>query len=166
MRHRHRRRCLALFVSVLAAASAGCGAASPSGTLSATDERDIRALDSSYVAAWLQDDTAAVMATLAPAAVLMPGGHRPLTTPEEIRGFWWPRDGSQTRVTAFTRRIEELQGGDDLAYLRGRDSVGFSYRKDTVSLNAVSKTMTLSILRRGSDGRWRISRMMWAVRSN
>jgi ketosteroid isomerase-like protein len=106
------------------------------------------------------------VATLAPDAVLMPGGHRPLETPAQISEFWWPRDGSQTRVTTFARQIEELSGGHDFAFVRGRDSVAFTYRKGTISASQVSRTMTLSVVRRGRDGRWRISRMMWATRSD
>jgi len=145
----------------------GCGAPTTStpATLSAQDQRDIRALDSAYVTAWLRDDTAAVLATLARDAVLMPAGHAPLTNREAIRAFWWPRDGSRTRVTAFARQIEELGGNEDLAYVRGSDSLAFTYEKDTTRLQQRIVSTTLGLLRRDANGRWRVSRMMWYARS-
>jgi hypothetical protein len=42
-------------------------------------------VDSLDIAAWLRDDTAAVLRTLALDAVPMPAGRRPLATPNDIR---------------------------------------------------------------------------------
>ena len=58
--------------SGFALAATACTSASPTAQFTADDERAIRALDSVFVAAWLRDDTTAVMTTLAPDAVLMP----------------------------------------------------------------------------------------------
>jgi ketosteroid isomerase-like protein len=150
--------------AALLVVSAACGGVQRA-ALPAESVRDIRAVDSAYVAAWLRDDTAAVMATLASDAVMMPAGHHSLTTPEAIRGFWWPNDGSHTRLLAFVRRIDELSGEGDIAYVRGSDSLAFIYEKDSVRVQQQSRSMTLGVLRRGADGRWRISRMMWATRT-
>ena len=48
----------------------------------------MRALEERYRTAWLANDSAAVMATLASDAVLMPGGEEPLTGGAAIRAFW------------------------------------------------------------------------------
>jgi len=53
--------------------------------LSPADERAICQVDSLDIAAWLRDDTAAVLRTLALDAVPMPAGRRPLATPNDIR---------------------------------------------------------------------------------
>jgi uncharacterized protein (TIGR02246 family) len=152
------QRCLHFATTTQLLALAACG---PGTGLSDADRAAIHRLDSTYVSAWLRDDTTAVLATLAPDAVLMPSGQRPLTDLEAIRGFWWPVDGSRTRITAYTTTIDELGGGPDLAYARGTGQLAFSYEKDTMRTALTSSSMTLTILRRGSNGRWRIARRMW-----
>ncbi len=142
---------------ILALAS-GC---SGTATLSDADRIAIRQLDSAYVAAWLNDDTAAVLATLAPDAVLMPAGQHPLTDVEAIRQFWWPADGSHTRVTAFSTTIHEIGGSPVLAYVRGAGELAFTYEKDSVRSALTSRIMTLTLVTRGADRRWRILRRMW-----
>jgi ketosteroid isomerase-like protein len=91
----------------------------------------------------------------------MPAGVRPLETPEAIREFWWPRDGSRTRVTGYTTTIEEIGGTQDLAYMRGTGELSFVYEKDTLRLEPTNRNMTLTLLARSADGRWRIRRRMW-----
>ena len=138
-------------------------AATPS-TWTATDERAIRGVDSAYVAAWLRDDTVGVMQTLAPDAVLMPAGQHPLVTPNDVRGFWWPNDGSHTRILTFQRTIDEIGGEANVAWVRGTDTLTYSYDKGAAHNQLGSRSMTLAVWRRQPDGSWRISRMMWGTR--
>jgi ketosteroid isomerase-like protein len=138
--------------------AAACGG--PAG-LSARDREAIRALDSAYVTAWLRDDTAAVLATLAPEAILMPAGVRPLVGDSAIRNFWWPTDGSRTRIVHYESTIDEIDGQEPVAYARGAGTLRFTYEKDTVRVEQSSRTMTLTILVRQDDGEWRIHRRMW-----
>ena len=138
-----------------------CHAGPDHATLIAADSTALRALDQAYVQAWLADDTAAVLGTLAPDAVLMPAGARPLTTRDAIRDFWWPRDGSHTRITQYAATIDEIAGLRDLAYMRGTGRLTFTYVKDTLHLEQTSRTMTLTLLTRAPDGRWRIRSRMW-----
>jgi ketosteroid isomerase-like protein len=132
---------------------------------SAADERAVRAVDSAYVAAWLRDDTTAVMGTLAADAVLMPAGQHPLTTPNDVRSFWWPPDGSHTRILTFQRTIDEIGGESNVAWVRGTDTLTFTYDKGTTHSQTGSRSMTLAVWRRQADGAWRISRMMWGTRA-
>lgn len=138
-----------------------CGSGQGTAPLTEADSAALRAVDRAYVEAWLADDTAAVLATLAPDAVLMPAGARPLATPEAIREFWWPRDGSRTRVTGYTTTIDEIGGTRDLAYMRGTGQLSFVYEKDTLRLEQTNRNMTLTLLARAADGGWRIRRRMW-----
>ncbi len=144
---------------VIVLGTAGCTGSQ----LTEADRAAIRALDSLYVDAWLRDDTTAVLATLAPDAVLMPAGQRPLSGLDAIRNLWWPTDGSSTRVTAYTTTLDEIDGTRDLAYVRGTGQISFTYTKDTVSTDITSRSMTLTIVEPGPDGRWRISRRMWGT---
>jgi uncharacterized protein (TIGR02246 family) len=152
------RQLLALATALLLFA---CTGGPRTASLTVTDSAALRALDQAYVEAWLTDDTAAVLATLAPDAVLMPAGGRPLASPGAIREFWWPRDGSRTRVTGYTTTVEEIAGTPDLAYMRGTGRLSFVYDKDTLHLEQTNQTMTLTVLARAADGRWRIRSRMW-----
>src|ERR1051325_3053495 len=118
---------------ILLALLAGCSAkdreVSQATPLTAADSRAIRSVDSAYVAAWLRDDTAGVLATLAPDAILMPAGQHPLVGASEIRAFWWPQDGSHTKILTFVRQLDELDGRGDVAWTRGTDTLTFTYAK-------------------------------------
>lgn len=80
---------------------------------------------------WLRDGTVAVLGTLAPDAVLMPAGQHPLATPNDIRAFWWPSDGSRTKILTFGRTIDEIVGEGNVAWVRGTDILTYSYDKGT-----------------------------------
>lgn len=129
--------------------------------LSAADRAAIAALDSAYVNAWLEGDTLGVLATLATDAVLMPAGQRALTDRDAIRAFWWPDDGSRMQITAYATTIDEIGGNAQCAFVRGTGRLAFVYEKNGSRTEATSRTMTLTILARQSDGQWRISRRMW-----
>ncbi len=148
----------------IALVTLACAPAAPK-TLSSADEQAIRRVDSLYVAAWLRDDTAAVLRTLAPDAVLMPAGQRPLATHNDVRAFWWPTDGSHTKILTFHRVIDEMSGDANLAWVRGTDTLTFTYDKGQTHSQLASRSMTLAVWRREPDGSWRISRMMWGTRA-
>ena len=158
---------LSFVVGIMACTSNAADSAAVNARLTGDDERAIRAVDSAYVNAWLRDDTAAVLATLEPDVVLMPAGQHPLANAEAIRGFWWPSDGSHTKILTFDRHIDELDGRGDVAWTRGTDSLTFTYQKPGApTASTGNRTMTLAVLRRQPGGGWRISRMMWGTRTN
>src|SRR5262249_49673958 len=128
---------------------------------SSKDSAAVLATDSAYVHAWLRDDTTAILNTLAPEAVLMPAGVHPLGSDDAIQAFWWPSNGTRTRVIAFTRTIDEIYGVANLAYVRGTDSVAFTVEPDAAHRVQSIHSMTLTIYRRQSNGSWLMSRMMW-----
>jgi ketosteroid isomerase-like protein len=129
--------------------------------LTARDSSDIEAVRTAYEQAWLADDTLGVLATLHPDAVLLPPGRLPLKGEREIRAFWWPTDGSRTTVMAFDWTLDEMVGAGGLAFTRGISTVEWRYEKDTVRAEQTTRSTNLTILVRGTDGRWRILRQMW-----
>ena len=153
-----------LFTLGLIFIAAMCAPAAAKPGLTAEDQRAVRAVDSAFVDAWLRDDTTAVMNTLAPDAVLMPAGQTVLSTPAAIRAFWWPSDGSSTRILTFVRSIDEVGGAGDIAWMRRADSLTFTYAKGGTTSSLTSRSMSLAILRRQPDGVWRFSRVMWGAR--
>lgn len=77
------------------------------------------ALEEAYRTGWLADDSAAVMATLAPGAVMMPAGMQPLVGDSAIRSYWWPNDGSETTIESYEIVANEVEGGDDFGIRAG-----------------------------------------------
>ncbi len=144
----------------LVIAYAGCSSTAP---LSATDSTAIRGVQAAYVSAWLADDTTGVLATLDSAAVLLPPTHAPVIGARAIRGFWWPSDGSRTKITSFDWTMDEIAGTNQLAFTRGVSTLAWNYDKDTLHQVSKSRNTNLTVLRRGADGRWRIARQMWSM---
>ena len=118
-------------------------------------------MDSTFVNGWLRDDTAAVLSVFAPDAVLLPPGANTLLGAPAIRGYWFPVDGSHTRITSFKRTIDEIGGGRRNAYLRGRAELGWTYVKDGKTSSQVSRSNDLLLILPDSAGHWRVSRQMW-----
>jgi len=130
--------------------------------LTALDRAAIRQLDSAFVEAWLRDDTTAVLRQFAPDAILLPPGHTPVVGHSAIRTYWWPNDGSTTRITGFRRTIDEVNGEGSLAYLRGSATLSWRYTKGGQTARQSSRSIDLLILGRDASGRWRITRSMWS----
>jgi ketosteroid isomerase-like protein len=129
-----------MMLAVCASADAG---------FTAEDEAAVRALEEAYRTAWLANDSAAVMATLARGAVMMPAGVQPLVGESAIRRYWWPSDGSETTIESYELAVEEVDGIGDLAYLRGRGSLEFTYRDAAGEVSRLtSESVHLSIARR------------------
>jgi ketosteroid isomerase-like protein len=149
------RRTAFLLLALPACRAAGAG------TLTARDSMAIDSVRAEYVRAWLADDTAGVLSTLHPEAMLLPPGRLPVEGEEAIRGFWWPTDGSRTTITRFEWSLDELRGTRGLAYTRGISTLGWRYEKDTVRVEQVGRNVSLTILTRDRNGRWRILRQMW-----
>jgi uncharacterized protein (TIGR02246 family) len=122
------------------------------------DLEAIRALHEAYRAAWLANDSAAVMKTLTEDAVLMPHHGAPVVEgAAAIREFWWPSEFPPATVTEFTTQVVEITGSGELGYLRGRFTLSFEYDGQTYS----NSGNFLEIARKLDDGTWRIFRRIW-----
>jgi uncharacterized protein (TIGR02246 family) len=149
-------------VAFLALGVAGAKPArGPEAPLRDADRAAIRALDARFVRGWLDDDANAVLGLYSPDAALLPPGAQPLAGPAAIRAYWWPTDGSHTRITAFDRTIDEIEGNGDLAWMRGTARLAWTYEKDGKTTVQTSRSIDLVLLRRGPDDQWRIVRQMW-----
>jgi ketosteroid isomerase-like protein len=130
--------------------------------LSAADHAAILALDSTFVAAWLADDTTKVLSVFAADAELLPPGAQPVIGVAAIRAYWWPADGSHTRITAFTRTIGEVSGTKGLAYVRGTGALSWTYVKAGGTATSQSNRSTdLIVYKQDAGGRWQVARQMW-----
>ena len=121
-------------------------------------------MEEAYRTGWLSNDSAAVMATLAPGAVLMPAGVPPLVGDSAIRSYWWPSDGSITTIDSYEIEVAEVEGSGDMAYLRGNGSLAFTYQDAEGEVSHLtSRAAHLSIAHRADDGTWWITRRSWSA---
>jgi uncharacterized protein (TIGR02246 family) len=141
----------------------GCHAPSQNSAWSLTnaDREAIRAIDTAFVHAWIRDDTASVLRLFSPEAILFPPGSAPIEGLPAIRAYWWPNDGSHTRITSFTRNVAEIRGTRQLAYLRGTAHLAWVYVKDGKRTVQSSQSIDLVLLAPDAKGQWRIIRQMW-----
>lgn len=146
------------FVLLFPAALAACApAGADHAALTAADRAALDALHEAFSAAWLAGDSAGVLATLTPDAVMIPHwGDDPVIGLEAIRTFWWPPDAPPARVDQFRMHPEEVDGAGDLAYARGRYALAFTWdgRRHATAGNY------LMLFRRTPEG-WRISHRIW-----
>lgn len=126
----------------------------------------IRALDATFVHGWLDDDATAVLSVFAPDTILFPPGSNPVRGLPAIRSYWWPQDGSRTRITSFTRRIDEIEGTKQLAFLRGTATLSWTYEKDGQRTSQTSRSTDLLLLATDSAGHWHVIRQMWSTLPN
>lgn len=132
--------------------------------ISDADRAAILAVDSAFVDAWLKDDTTKVLSLFASDAVLMPPGAQPMTGLAAIRAYWWPSDGSHTRITSFTRAIAEVGGGGGVAFVRGTGTVGWTYaKKGQQPVAQTSRSTDFILYSRDAAGQWRVTRQMWST---
>jgi uncharacterized protein (TIGR02246 family) len=131
------------------------------GALADADRAAIRALDSVFVDAWLRDDTAAVLGVFSPDAVLLPPGAKPVVGLTAIRSYWWPSDGTHTRITSFKRSISEIEGTRRLAFLRGTGALAWDYSSAGKTARQTSRSTDLMVVAPDAAGRWRVVRQMW-----
>jgi uncharacterized protein (TIGR02246 family) len=150
-------------VAVLLALALPAAARALGAPLTAQDLAAIRALDSAFVSAWLRDDTTAVLSLFVDDAVLMPPGARPVSGRQAIRAWWWPSDGSRTRILSFGRAVDEIGGTRELAFVRATSTLRWSTTRGGTSSTQASRSADLWLVARGPDGRWRIVRQMWNV---
>ncbi|MEO5816381.1 MAG: SgcJ/EcaC family oxidoreductase [Gemmatimonadaceae bacterium] len=130
--------------------------------LTDADRAAIRALNSAFVRGWLKDDTAAVLSLFASDAVLVPPGHSPVVGRAAIKAYWWPADGSHTRITSFTRTIDDIGGGGgDFALVRGTANLSWQSDKGGQTTRQTTRSTELLLLSRDGGGQWRVIRQMW-----
>jgi ketosteroid isomerase-like protein len=132
--------------------------------ISDADRAAILAVDSAFVDGWLRNDTTKVLGLFAADAVLMPPGAKPVTGLDAIRAYWWPSDGSHTRITSFTHTIAEVGGGGGFAFVRGTGTAGSTYTgKGERAVARSTRSADLILYSRDAAGHWRVTRQMWST---
>lgn len=119
--------------------------------------RDVRAVAAGIIAADNARDIDRVLGYYSADAVLMPPGEEPVQGREAIR----PRyealfSGFDPEIRG---RVDESCVGEGLAFVRGHNGGRLVSRQG--GEDRLLDDAYLMVLRRDTDGRWRISRLMW-----
>lgn len=130
-------------------------------TLTNAARSEILALDSAFVRGWLRDDTSSVLGVFAADAVLHPPGVQAVTGIPAIRSYWFPTDGSTTRIISFDHQVVEVVGSSTLAVVRGASSLRWRYTKDGKTSEQSGRSADLRVYAADPSGRWRVIRQMW-----
>ncbi len=125
------------------------------------DAAAVRAVDEAYVSGWRGNDRTAVMATLSDDAVLLPQDMAPIRGSAEIEDYWWPAGRPTTIVTEYENSVHELDVSGDMAYVRGTADLTFEWETGSGVQQQSSRSAYLMVLRRDSDGSWKITHRMW-----
>ncbi len=132
--------------------------------LTEQDRTAIRSAIEKYRTSWLAADAEGVMGTFTEDAVLMPAqGSPPAIGREAIRKYWRPVGGPTTTIIKLDITYEEIGGGCNTAYARGRDEVGWTIEENGTRKSPGNSGTYLNVMKRLPDGSWRILHHMWDV---
>jgi len=110
------------------------------------------------IAAWLRETRAgnvdAVLALMAPDAIFLVPGQPPIEGRDAFAANL--RSALANGAIDSSSEIDEIEVAGDLAYCRTRLSVTFTSKHGQLPLQRTGHT--LSILRKGADGRWLLTR--------
>ncbi|HTO88503.1 MAG TPA: SgcJ/EcaC family oxidoreductase [Thermoanaerobaculia bacterium] len=152
---------LALSITAALALLLSRAASAESRALSSSDEAKIQAVLESYRQAWLAGDAEGVLRLFTREAVLLPHhGVEPVVGIEAVRAFWFP-PGPPVTVTELTQIVDQIGGSCDLAYVRGHSRVTWITGKGIDAKTSSNAGTNLTLLRRETDGSWRITHQMW-----
>ncbi len=129
--------------------------------LGPADVDAVRQTNLGYPAAWLADDSEAVMRLFAEDAALIPHrGAPPVEGKEAIRRHFWPPNPGFFKVDRYEMVVTEIGGCGDFAYSRGRFSIQFTTDVGT-ERQTFSNEGNYMMLFRKREGSWPIFRYIW-----
>jgi len=131
----------ALALSIVACGSSNAG-------LSDKDRDAIREAVRKYVEADDKRDADAMMQVIGEGAYYMPSNGAPISGREAIRGFLKPHPWDKV-----TESPAEIEGRDDLAFVRGSYAVAYQGQNLT--------GYYMEIWQKQPDGEWRMTRKLW-----
>lgn len=140
---------------------AGCATSRPGAAgceLTPADAAAVRGVMSKYRDAWMAADAKAVLALFTRDAVLLPHhGDDPVVGLAAMERFWWPPGSPPFTLTRMEVTVDEVGGDCRIAHARGSDEIEWTGSGKTHS----QRGTYLNVLRKESDGAWRISHHMW-----
>ncbi len=125
------------------------------------ERNSIRAINQSYVKAWLENDEKGVLSLFENDAIIAPSGMSPIKGIKAIEQFWFPKDTSTTVIHEFDNEILNISIEDTLAQSSQKTFLSWSYEKGATKIAKDQWGFAMTIYRRQADGTWRIWRHLW-----
>ncbi len=139
----------------------GCAAPSAEGPLSEEDLTRVRSVIQAYAEAWKAGDSAAVLGLFTEDAVIFPSGLSPREGKQALREFWFPDDGSVTRVLSYPIETIDAGGAGTHAFTTERGDLSFTYALGDFFVSRSSKAHATTLYSKQPDGSWKIRHRMW-----
>jgi ketosteroid isomerase-like protein len=96
-------------------------------------------------------------------AVLQPPGVPAVTGLAAIKAYWWPTDGSTTRITTFDHQVLEVIGSSTLAVVSGASTLRWRYSKDGKISEQTGRSTDSRVYSADPSGKWRVIRQIWVT---
>lgn len=119
-----------------------------------SDEQEIRALIAHWIAATRAGDVEAVLSLMAPDAIFLMAGQPPMVGKEAFAASL--RSVLAGHAIDSSSEVEEVAVSGDMAYCRTRLAVTVTSKHGQLPMQRSGHTLT--ILRKGSDSKWRLTR--------
>jgi uncharacterized protein (TIGR02246 family) len=132
------------------------------GSLTAEDVEKIKRVHSSYEEAWLRGDADGVRALFTEDCVLLPPhADKPRIGQKGLNEFWFPPNAPTTKITKLEVKPQSIGGDGEIAYVWGTDDVAWTTTQDGKTTSASHKGIFLNVLRKQTNGEWKMSHHMW-----
>lgn len=132
------------------------------GDLSAEDVNRIKEVHKKYEEAWLKGDAKGVLELFTDDCVLLPPhADKPRLGREGLKEYWFPPNAPPTVITKLVVTPQDIRGDGQVAYVWGTDEVAWTTVKDGKTVAASHKGIFLNVLRKQTNGEWKLSHHMW-----
>ena len=125
------------------------------------ETKSILNLHQSYIDGWLEMNESKVVDLFEENSRIQPSSLNPVSGKENIREFWFPKDGSQTIIHAFETELLGVAIKDTLGISTHKTLLDWSYEKDTIKMGMIQEGITTTLYRKQEDSSWKIWRQMW-----
>lgn len=130
--------------------------------LGSDDISKIKQVHSDYEKAWLQGDADAVRALFTEDCVLLPPhGDTPRIGQKGLNEYWFAPNSPLTTITRLVVTPKSIGGNGEVAYVWGNDEVAWTTTQDGQKRAQSHSGIFLNVLRKQSNGEWKLSHHMW-----
>jgi uncharacterized protein (TIGR02246 family) len=134
--------------------------------LSGQDLGAIERIEETYRTAWLRNDEQTILALFWEEAALYPNGGSPVKGKAKIRAFWFAPSETVTSIDAYETRIDEIEGGNNLAYLIGKNEIHWSTgKRNSIEKKRFVSKGTFLVIYQKRNRDWKIWRQFWSART-
>ncbi|MEO1655349.1 MAG: nuclear transport factor 2 family protein, partial [Bacteroidota bacterium] len=124
---------------------------------SAEDRHAIEKMREAYTQSWKDNDATTLLSLFWEDATIIPHhGDQPIQGKDQIRDFWFPQGAPPTQIQTFTSDIQQVDGDNQWAYIRGRQKLAFAYKGKSYR----NEGNFVGVLRR-KEGSWKFQVLIW-----